>query len=200
MSLTDAAGIPGYAEAVEREQACRDLAFVGYDVPLCGRPARQFTIRHWLLLLHCDNAFVTGAVIEPADVAMFLWFVSPQFSLDAAERAKFIKEVSTRVEFAASIVEIRAYLDGAFIDAPPHGGAPAKPYYSSATSLIAMIAGEYGWDDEAIMDKPLARIFQYAKEIIHRSNPRLPQFNPSDVFISRWLANRNTQTASTNGV
>lgn len=191
MSFFDPNSVPGYAEAVEAERTNRDLAFIGLPVPLCGVVVRQLTLRHLLLLEHCGNAFICGGIPEPSDVALFLWFLSPDYCLDPKKRDEFVRGVA-RLKMVESVLAIRAFLDGAFMDAPQNldGG---KAYFSTAAGLVSMLAREFGWDDEAILEKPVARLFQYQKAILHRYRPDLPLFNPSDALISRWLAKRNEE-------
>lgn len=189
MSLLDTAQIPGYAEAVAREQALRDLAFDGQRIPLCGRLVNQFTLRHLMRLGGCDNAFVAGGPAERTDVAMFLWFVSAEYSLDPAARESFYR-ATVDVPFESGGRAINQYLNDAFWDCDGTGMQGERSYYSTAAGLICTLAREFGWDDEAILDKPIARLFQYRRIIAARSG--IPLINRTDGMIGKWLAARNS--------
>lgn len=194
MSVFDPHEIPGYTEAVEQETANRELAFIGLDVLLCGQPARQFTFRHLLLLRQCGNAFICGKNPMPHDVAMFLWFVSPEYCLDQSKREAFVARLAS-LDMLECVMAIDQYLVDAFQDRI-HGEDSRKPYYADVTELVATIAREFGWDDDRILDKPVARVLQYVKAIMHRNCPSLPLINPSDRLIGQWLRRRNEEAAA----
>lgn len=190
MNLYDPNDIPGYREAREREQANRDLAFLDFPIPLCGVIVRQFNLKHLVLLGNLGNAFVSRAELPTAvDIAQFLWVVSTEYSLDDKARDKFVKKLR-KLKYGACLAEINAYLAQAFQDAPPAAGDSGKLYTSSCASLVELIAHEYKWDDETIMQKPIARLFQYVRLIKVRYNPKALLFNKSDALISENLRAR----------
>lgn len=187
MSFLETEAIPGYAEASRKEQESRDLAFCEWPVPLCGIEAKQFTLTHLLILGNCENAFVSGRVPEPADVAFFLWVVSTDYVPNAKERDKFLARICDRVKFVPACGEIMDYLDAAFADAPAGPAEKGKSYTSFAAVHCDLFASEYGWDDQQTMHKPVARLFQLLRRIQKRHNPRAIQFNRSDRVISDYL-------------
>lgn len=188
MSLTDLAEIPGYAEAQKREQATRDLSFCEWEIPLCGMRVKQFSLLHLLVLGNCDNAFVAGRSPEPEDVALFLWVVSPEYRPnDDRARDRFVRSMAKRVKFIPACAEIMKFLDEAFMDSPGGSGAPTKSYTSFAATFCDVFACEYGWDDQATMSKPVARLFQLLRKIKKRHNPQAIEFNRSDAVLSEYL-------------
>lgn len=192
MSLLDYSEIPGYLEAVEKEQTGRDLAFLPFGVPLCGITVRQLTARHVILLRNCGNAFFCGRDPGPEDVAMFLWFVSEEYCLDRKKRNEFIAAHLRKLKFAAAVKAIADFIADSFDSAPASAGSSQIKNYTSAVAvLIDVLAREYGWDDEAILEKPIARLHQYIRLILKRNNPGLALGNRSDNFISQWLVKRN---------
>jgi hypothetical protein len=192
MSLLDYhSQVPGYAEAVNVEQANRDVAFLATTPPICGVPIVHLSLRHWVQLIGCRNRFIRGERPEPSDVAMFLWFLSPDYSTDAAARAKFVAERVRPLEFIDVTREIYVYLNRVFQDIPQgNGGSDGKSYTAPVASMVDLLAHEYGWDDERILSLPLARLFQYLRRIEKRNDPKALQFNRSERLISEWLANR----------
>lgn len=188
MSLFDQ--VPGYRAAVDRERTNRDLAFCGLPVPLCGVAAVQMSPRIYLRLLHCDNAFVVGREPTSEDVAIFLWFVSPDYSLNQKARDKWIKRHVRKLPYRSSVIEINAYLNRTFMDAA-EGRSSDKSYVSSLSNIVDLIASEYGGPSSWILEEPLACIFQYVRSIRARRDPKSPQFNPSEKLVSKWLRDRN---------
>lgn len=192
MGPLDLNTVPGFKEAQEAEQTARELAFISPTLPLCGIEVRQLTPRLWLLLNGLGCAFLKGITPGPEDIAMFFWFMSPKYSRDLAARDEFIKTEVIHLKFIETAQAIYAFLGNAFIDSPPATQASdQKSYWAHIGGLIHLIASAYGWDDEAIMDKPLARLFQYAKILRYSRNPKEPRFNASDRYVSQWLRDQN---------
>lgn len=187
--MLDLEKIPGYAEARKTEQQNRDLAFCDWPVPLCGLSVNQFTYMHLLILGNCDNRFIADQDPDAEDVAFFLWVVSLDYRPnDTKARDKFCKGIARKVKFVPACREIEAYLKRSFQDAPAGGGqASFKSYTSFVAPVCDFFAREYGWDDQAVLRKPIARIFQLLRRIEMRSNRRAVLFNPSDALIGRYL-------------
>lgn len=191
MSLLQFEEIPGYAEEVNKEQANREQAFLAVTAPICGVPIQHMSVRHWMQLIGCKNRFIRGERPEPSDVAMFLWFLSPDYSTDADARTKFIAERVRPLEFMDVTREIYAYLNRVFQDIPQgDGSSQGKNYTAAVASIVDILASEYGWTDEHILTLPLARVFQYLRRIEKRRDPKAMQFNRSERLISDWLRNR----------
>lgn len=196
MSLLDPTSIPGYAEARHKEQAARDLAFLNLPIPLCGVPVWQMTPRHMLILQRVGNRFIAGGIPRPEDVAGFIWTVSTQYRPgDNATRAEVVAKIA--LPYGDAVLAVRDYVDSAFMDAPANSGG-GKLYTSALVFLVHSLALSYGWDDEAIMGKPLARLWQYVRHLQTVNNPRAPQFNPSDRVIGEWLRGVNERNGAAN--
>lgn len=189
------AQIPGYAEAVNAELVNRELAFMPAPMPICGLPIRHLNPRHQMILVRCRNAFVCGGLVQPKDVAFFLWALSPEYVMnDTEKRDAYIRERVARLNFRKVSKEILAYMQQVMQDMPQGEGVDQKLYTAPVASLVDLLALEYGWSDEAILEMPLARIFQYARRIQARHQPRVPLFNRSDGVIAQWqraLGGRN---------
>lgn len=179
--------IPGYAEAVRGELANRELAFMPAPMPICGVPIRHLNARHQMILVRCGNVFVCGGAVRAADVAFFLWALSPDYVVnDTKRRDAFIKKRVAKLNFVAVVTAIRAYMEDVMQDMPQGPEGERKLYTAPVASLVDMLALEYGWSDELILEMPLARVFQYARRIQSRHAPRVPLFNRSDAVISKW--------------
>ena len=189
--------IPGLAEAIEKEQTRRNLAFSDSLLPVGGVWVQQFTPWHWVNLGLIRSPFLGGDRGQPyssAAVLEFLWIVSPQYRPAAYWRQLwfFVRNYGTiRPATAAAIYD---YLDAAFQDAPARQiGAPqSRSYFAGITSLMDFFGREYGWDDAMTMRKPLARLFQYFKCHQQRNDPKMPLFNPSDRVRGQALHARNS--------
>lgn len=194
-SLINYSEIPGYLEAVNREQTVRELAFLPVQLPICGVPIRHMNIRHYMLLQGCGNRFVCGGRPGPADVLGFLWFLSPEYSTADGAREAFAKKHANawRKRAADLCAGIAEYAESVFQDSPASEGATGKSFTAAAAGMVDTLASQYGWRDEDILEMPLARIFQYYKRIEARLNPKKPQFNRSDSVISHWLRDRSAQ-------
>lgn len=190
MSLLNLSEIPGFAEAANAEQVNRELAFLPMPPPICGVPVRHMNARHHIIISGCGNRFLCGGRIQAEDVAFFLWVLSPQYTTEPGFREAFIAETVRPLDFSAVVKDINAYLDRVFQDWPASDGVERKLYTAPVASLVDHLASEYGWSDEAILEMPLARIFQYMRRITLRHNPRALMFNPSESVLGRYMQER----------
>lgn len=193
--------IPGYRDALDRESAIRDAAFIDLPESICGVQVKPLTIRLFITLDGIGSPFVRGAAVEAADVARFLWAVSPLYSAtDTEARAKFVRQCRKIIGIDAADA-IRAYLDEAFMDAPASSESAGEqaPFASWASSLVDFLANQYSWSEDEILDMPLKRAWQYVRRIQKRSNPSKTLFNPSDKVRGDWLATIN-QLKGENGI
>ena len=193
MSLLQYSEIPGYLEAVNREQTARELAFLPAPLPICGVPIRHMNIRHYTLLSGCGNRFVRGGRPGVADVLGFFWFMSPDYSTAEGARERFVLKhrAAWDKRMDELVAGIAAYVDSVFMDSPSGGGGGGGKFYTApAAGMVDTLAFQYGWRDEDILEMPLARVFQYYKRISARLDPKAPQFNPSDRYVGEWLRKR----------
>lgn len=189
--LTD---IPGYAEAVNAEQANRELAFLPTPPPICGVPVRHLNARHHILLAGCGNRFVCGGGRpSEADALFLLWVISPEYSMDRSKRDAWMAGRLKEWDFYQVASEIFKYLERVWQDWPRADGVQRKGYTASVAGLVDVLASEYGWSDEAILELPLARVFQYVRRIIMRHNPKAIMFNQSDRLLTDHLLARTEQ-------
>lgn len=189
--LNDTPTIPGYAEACRREQENRNLAATLSTLPLCGIPAAQLTPAHLTLLSLCRNAFIEGREPHPEDVAMFLWFVSPEYCTDTRKRDRFVRRNVGKLPFRKSVAEIDEYLERTFQDSPPRSGNDEGPQYvAPVVYLVDLFAHQYGWSAQEVMNTPLAFLFQCMNAMKQRLKPGAPLFNPSDALKSKHLRER----------
>jgi hypothetical protein len=175
--------IPGLKRALTRargiENSLRDAAFLPVLEEIDGLPVRQLTLRHLLILSAIHSPFLEGGEEPTAeDVAAFLWVVSIDYNPKGHGRAEFLGKIGAREKGLRFWRAINRYLDRALMDRPPiKQTGKVGAGISMATSIIDELAGTYGWDDESILDKPVARIFQYIKLRVLARNPNAPKFS-----------------------
>src|SRR2546430_5227341 len=197
--MGDVLAIPGYAEAVLKEQFSRDVAFLGLCETVAGFDLSPLTLRHYIALRLTHNPLLSGGLPTPRELFNFLWLLSPRY--DPANkwarrrfewrcrrtfypplwmalincrqtRDNYARRLHKRQVEAARIVAAgRGFVEEPLQDAPPK---PAHAhwdadYYSDAAFFCALFRREYGWSQEQVLALPMRRLFQYLNEIKHRN-------------------------------
>lgn len=213
MNLIDA--IPGYREAIARERFVREAAFLPVNESIGGFEVLPMTWRHFMVLRIMRSPLLTGEDATPAELAAFLWVLSPEYTTDDRARDAFYKRcrvftmqrkprfqwqpkkwiadnVRAQVTFGRILVEARRYIEESLQDCPgkSKAGGFEIEYFSDAAWLCAHFGREFGWDDEQTLDKPLKRLWQYLKESSQHNGLKDPMFNPSDKVRGEWLARK----------
>jgi hypothetical protein len=182
MSDAFIAGLPPEANAeiaaaVRRETETREAAFIRAPLLICGIPVNQLTGEHLVILEAIRSPFVIGGHADAADVALFLWILSPDFQpRECRTKRSFIKGCR-RVNYLNAVSEIRSMVDDAFQDSPCGGGVSGPSFTSWLASIVDILASQYGWDEDTILRMPLARVFQYLRCIKQRNDPDAILFN-----------------------
>lgn len=197
MPALDLNAIPGYREAVERENNVRDNAFLGIAEKICGIEVFSMTPRHFLILDGIGSPFVTGGSILPEEVVRFLWIMSPRFRIvrsfhDWIARWRFAASCR-KLNWETSIKAIFAYLEETFMDRPGANSASNSvgSNWSWLAAMVDAIARNYHWSEETILNTPLKRLFQYRKIISMANDPNAIHFNPRDKVIGEYLRKIN---------
>ena len=198
----------GFTEAIIRERALRDAAFLGLTETVCGFELQAMTLRHWLVLSLAGNPLLWGDEPSAGQVAQFLWVLSPGFSTKPRARKRFLKRCGnlfgdhfsfsrrSRDRRAASreklIAACRGYMKDAVQD---RIGAASQgfmaSYYSSAAEICGVLGAKLGFTESEVIAMPLKRIFQYLRVINDLSDRPAPLGNPSDLIVSNELSRRN---------
>src|SRR5436190_23240372 len=69
--------IPGFLEAVQREQFVRDAAFLRLSESVAGFELVPLTLRHYLILRATRNPLLWGGLPSPNQLFNFLWMLAP---------------------------------------------------------------------------------------------------------------------------
>jgi hypothetical protein len=170
---------PGYNRSIARcaqiEDFLHDLPFLSTEEKIRGIKVKQLTPRMCGLLLFARSPFMyKGAVRGAADVARFLWIVSPGYKPDQKKADRFMRSLpliaATRAGklfpvFRAFERAIDRYIDRAFIDQPAMcDGSTVFPVAYQA-AIIHPIARAYAWEPDRILDTPVAQLYQFLKLI-----------------------------------
>jgi hypothetical protein len=167
--------LPEYRRATRRgaalEEHWRDNAFLGLDEKICGITVRAITLRMFLRLCRARSPFLCPGRIRPGHVAQFLWHLSPKHKMPHERGYKRARQAFAdsiaRLDYRTARRAIFRYIWRHFMDRPPSKRArksePAS--VSIAAAIIHALAKSYGWNDEEILDKPMARIYQYIIEL-----------------------------------
>lgn len=184
------ADIPGYRDAVEREQSLRENAFIDIEEQICGVDITPLNLRQWSILAAIGNPFIKGGDFGAADAAMFLWAISPEYSPQKKKRDDFIKRIA-KIDYAETIKAIAKYLDNAFFDAPRSGKGDSGSIATFTACVIHRLASTYGWSENQILAIPLKRVWQYLRLIKRDDSPGSCFGNPSDEIRAEWLRKVN---------
>lgn len=176
--------------AVRRESEVRETALLPMCFDLCGIEVNQFTPQHYILLDFADNPHLDGKPPTLEKTLEFLWVVSTEYKhrdKDAFEAFK--NKYKDAFDHEVMIDEIYEYLSYSLLDLVSSSSQDESkkpktnraPYYAWIIPYIDLLASQYGWDDDYIMQLPFARILQYTRAIEERlsvgSNSRLTLTN-----------------------
>jgi hypothetical protein len=199
--------VPGYREAVARESFLRNAAFLPVTdsidtVTAKGRAVSveclAFTPLHFAMLDVARSPFVRGGVPLAADLAAFLWAVSPAYH----PRATFARWRALRsfrsLDYLPTLKAIHGYLADAFADAPGSKGESCVSYVSGTASIVDRFASEYGWTTQTTLNTPFNQLFQLHRCIQRRTVADPLFFNASDAVLGEWQDRQNRPVVATN--
>lgn len=181
--------IPGYEDAVEKENKLREFSFLDYPELICDIRVNPLTPRLFSLLHLKKSPIICGDKdIAVEDILLFLWVISVDFeSNNEVKRKKFVEQCFTHKPQDLYLA-IADYIEEAFQDSTNTRGIPDEvPYYHWLSSLIVILASEFHWSEKDILDMPFKRIWQYLRCISKKYDSRAILFNKSDRLKSDWL-------------
>ena len=172
--------IPGFRAAVKRENDIRDAAFLDLTTRIGGVEIHQLTPRDLLILDGLDNPLVSGGVPSPAQLAHFLWLLSPFYvEHSKLRRWKFARSVR-KLNFVTTVQACWKFMDDTFQDSPGGSGPTGTPFAGWCAYLVDRLSSNYGWSESEILQTPLKKLFQYIKVIRARTDADYSPHNPSD--------------------
>ena len=170
-------------EAVRVQTRNRLRSFVGLPDTILGRDIGHLTLRGLTYLELAGNIFICGSNTASSNAELhahaikLFWVCAPGYaplSARGAPRAmrKFEKHflrfnAATVIGAAQDFIEQTFMENGIFAQKNGGGKKHGKevPQFCNAAFYIALLAKEFGWDEEKIWDLPMRRILQYANQI-----------------------------------
>jgi len=210
MATLQTVPIPGYADAVKRENRLRDTAFLDGHEIVCGVEVVPLSLRRLIWLEQARNGFVVPCRFESeqemlAHALQCVYFCLPEFEPPKSPRFSFWQAfqdgVNQRAFFRKAlragapdviIAEIEEWLNGAFMDMMTGGGTkdevPPPSYASYPAYIIDRFAeAELPFSYDEILDMPLRRLWQHLR-VSSRRIHGATLTNPSDAHAVDYLA------------
>ncbi len=207
MVILQTVKIPGYAEAVRKENHARDTAYLDALECVCGVWVAPLCLRSLVALEAARNGHVETCQWESEQEAMghavqVLYFCRPEFKVptrvggfwwaffEARRQWKFTRQV-LKAGRENIIPQVQGWIRDAMMDAPGGGSVdavPSRSFASYPTHVIDRFA-EAGlpFTYDEIMTMPLRRLWQHWRI----ASSRLHSYslsNPSDSIRTDYLA------------
>ncbi len=201
--------IPGYRDAVRREERVRDSAFLNGKELLCGVVVRPLCLRTLILLEQSHNGFFVRYTFDDereklAHALQAIYMSRPEYTppdaprvsfyrsfMDGLAEQLFIRRLVKSMPPAEIVFNVAEWINEAFMDAPSGGGNDAvrTPGHASYPVYIfdrfAEAGFQFGYDE--VMEMPLKRLWQYLR-IANRRLAGVTLTNPSDQIAVDFLA------------
>lgn len=189
--------IPGLREAEERYCNENAEAFAGVEPDVCGRVKVQpFTPQMFVELDGAGNSFfgAPGTPITPADVAIFLWRVSPFFDRANDDLRRFHIGFSAALPYDKAVADINDYIRRSWSGMPlwPGKTSNARGLGQWPARLVHLFAREYGWLEDYTLNLPFRRLWQYANRILEEHDPKYREKCGEAMKLqTQWLIEQN---------
>ena len=209
MATLQTVPIPGYADAVKRENRLRDTAFLDGHEIVCGVEVVPLSLRRLIWLEQARNGFVVPCRFESeqemlAHALQCVYFCLPEFEPPKSPRFSFWQAfqdgVNQRAFFRKAlragapdviIKEVEEWLDAAFMDASGVGGkneTVASSYAAYPAYIVdSFAAASLPFTYDEIMDMPMRRLWQHWRVAMRRVHG-IPLVNKSDNLAVEYLA------------
>jgi len=189
---------PRIDEAKAKDGSDRHRLFLGLLEERIGDfPAIILTIERYLLL--GEGVFDSTDKDSRVPVLRFLWIVSPTFKPCPKAAKAFIRK-HRDIDPEPYPDLIRDYIERTFHLAPPQKAGRGKDGTAHPaewiSSFVDLIASEYGWTEQDILQTPLPRLFLYLGRIQERTGDGSSSFSTEadrlqDEFMRRANAGRS---------
>jgi hypothetical protein len=199
--------IPGYADALKREDSTRRQAWVNDRDSIAGVPVRPLTWRDVETLTEMKNGFFCPWKFDTdaeyiGHCAQLVWWLSECqkpargdsfFSkmMINAQRVRLIRHLSQDPKQMST--DVLRILSDTFMDAPKGAGSQtASSSIAGGPAYIAdtLAAGGYNLTFKEILDMPLVQLFQTLRLVSRRLYGQSVT-NPSDKLATDYLATLN---------
>lgn len=190
---------PLIAEAQERDAQDKHEHFLKWYIEeINGIPAKQLTLELYLLL-SVSNSLINEYEPTSLSVLRFLWIVSPNFK-ESKIAFRLFQFRHRNIDFEKTLEEIGKYLNRAFnasIGGKVKDQEEKKVAQEWISSMVDLIASEYGWKLEDIMQIPLQILFMQCARIRARMTGKPVEFSQeADALKAEYLQKVNQERAS----
>lgn len=182
------------AEARDDDFRKRAEAWVEVPHTIAGTTMPPMSLRKLIYLEQIDSPLLKGENADHEDVVTFLWICSDKFTPREAEAKAFRKSVKKLPETLEA--EISEYINDnlSYMAQGGEDGSPATEHF--AASVIDLLASQYGWNADIVLDLPLGQMFQLmaviTKRLVQASGGTYIGFNPaSDKLKAEYLKQVN---------
>lgn len=187
-----------HAAAEADEAARRAEDFIDITRTVCGLELRAITPRDLLYLDYAGSPFIRGGQIKDHHIPQFLWQLCEPQPRGWWQERKFYRHVGNLI-YADAVAEIRRYLDRTFADSPSAGSStspessPSSPIGTSfvAPLIVRLASGIPSLTPVAIMDTPIAQLFQFRKILALEAGGRLTERGNSATLLAQCLEEAN---------
>lgn len=197
--------IPGWLDAVTQERELHDDAFALPHDDIAGVPVRHATLIDITRLSRMGNAMTVGKFPSLAEFELlpnvkrdaynFLAYLHAAPSRRAAVNA-YRRYRYSRIPKATLWAGIVEYLNRTYIDelgvAEDRKPNPINRW-SSLVDYVDLIARDYGWTAEYVLNMPYRQLIQCARRAIKRNDPKCPITSQSDRVLARYLQSKNSR-------
>lgn len=183
-----------HAAAEAEEAARRAEDFIDVSRTVCGLELRAITPRDLLYLDYAGSPFIKGGEIKDHHIPQFLWQLCDPQPRGWWQERKFYRHVGDLI-YAEAVAQIRRYLDRTFADAPmgSRDEAGSKPIGTSfvAPLIVRIASGLPALTPVAIMDTPIAQLFQFRKILALEAGARASEHGVAAGLLAQCLEEAN---------
>ena len=127
------------------------------------------SIKKYLMLDAISHPFISGGEIKEEDIYTFCWVLSVDFTERNPQAYKNFKK-SLRMDNAeAFLIDVRIFFESElnFSDSDSKSNSPNSDWVGL---IIDLLASEYSWSEDQILNLPVKRALTYTKHISHRKS------------------------------
>ena len=168
----------GLNKAMYDESVIREGAFLNINHDINGVEVCPLSFRRYILLDFRNSPFLKQSrELTKEDVWEFIWIVSTEFELGkpsddfVKRKMAAMADENGDINYEFLIKEVLRYLEDALLDLPDDSKKSATKFKNEIAETawvavyVVLLASEFGWSDEYILDLPMARVFQYVRII-----------------------------------
>ncbi len=158
------------SRVADTERNLRLEALLGVEIEIAGIKLRQITGYDILEFEYAENKLLMGGKPDESDFCHFLWTL--RHKSEKKNQKKIFKIVFQQMESVSFLEKVYSLIDFTFHDLPASGKKEQKSYEANPKvwmmGIIDIIAHEYGWTYDEIMNTPFERILQLYQYILKR--------------------------------